>query len=277
MIFNVSSYAYQVKDDHDHMITLIKPATRIISLAPDITEILFAIGAGNSIVGVVDASDFPDKAKQITRVGSYSGLDLEKIVALKPDLIITWGTSFNHQLARLSVFNIPIYNTEPRVLEDVAKTMRHLGSLTGYQKWAELSANDYLESLTRARKRMAAQKKVTVFYQLGSYSLLTINRHSWINQAIDLCGGVNIFAETESITPEVTWESVVLANPEVIITDGTDANWKKHWQKWNNIQAVKRNHLFGVNPDWIDRAGPRLILGVKQICEAIAQSREAVG
>lgn len=269
-----TSYAYEVVDDLGHLIQLDKPASRIIALAPDITEILFAIGANKNIVGTVDSSDFPAAAKSITRVGSYSGLDMERIIALKPDLIITWGQTFSRQLTLLQTLHIPIYVTHPAQLEDVAKTMQRIGVLTDRTSASELAARHYLAQLAALQAQNQSLTPIKVFYQIGANALFTINKDSWINQAITLCGGKNIFANAKLIGAEVNMEAVIDHQPQIILSDVRQAqHWQMMWQHFAMIPAVKNRMLFTINPDWIDRAGPRLLLGVAAMCHDINQAR----
>lgn len=270
-LFTTSAYA--VVDDIGENISLAKGATRVISLAPDITEILFSIGAGKQIVGVVSASDYPLAAKKIPRVGSYSGIDLERIAALHPDLIVTWSHTFTRQLAPLKKLGIAIYTTEPHRLEDIPRTMLALGDLTNNVKTAQQQAQKFEKDLTNLRLQYRDAHPVSVFYQIGDYGLLTINKASWINQAIALCGGKNIFAEANLSVPEVDLEAVIKANPEVILTDAESKNWHKKWGAWPEMRATKHQFLFALDPDLIDRAGPRLLLGAAKICHFLQMAR----
>lgn len=272
-----SSYACAictVTDDAGKTLTLKQPAKRIVSLAPDITETLFAIGAGKHVIAVMSGSNFPPAAKQLPVIGSYTGVDLEHLIALQPDLIVVWKGTFPRQMQALKQWHIPIYTSQPRRLEDVARTMKNLGCLTGTEKTANQAADQFSHALVALRQRYHTQQPVSVFYQIGSYSLITINKESWINQVITLCGGVNVFANALTIAPEISWESVVSANPQVIISDAARADWKTRWQAWPMLTAVRRQHLFAVNPDWIDRAGPRLLQGTAQVCEFLRIARQ---
>lgn len=267
--------ACTVTDDAGTLIHLNQAAKRIISLAPDITENLFAIGAGDHLVGVVSGSDYPEKARRILQVGSYRGLDLERIISLHPDLIVTWRYAFSRQLAILKKAGIPIYMTEPRKLEDIPKTMQSLGCLTATAKQAKQAARAYSNRLLALKKQYQTPQHLSVFYQIGAYSLFTINKDSWINQALNLCGGKNIFANAKTVSPAVSLEAVVLANPDVIISDAEKTNWQKRWAAWPSISAVKHHALFTVSPDLVDRAGPRLLEGVVQVCESLQRARRA--
>lgn len=274
LFFSISANAScVVTDDAGRDIKLKKPAQRIISLAPDLTETLFAINAGERIVGVISGSDYPAAAKKIVQVGSYTGIDLERVIALHPDLIVTWSNTFSRSLSTLQKFNIPIYMAQPKRLEDIPRTMKNLGCLTGENQISAQAASTFTQRLELLKQKYSQQKPVTVFYQIGSYSLITINKNSWINQAIEICGGRNIFAAANIIAPEVGWEAVVTANPQVIISDATQGDWRKRWQAWPSIWAVKEQKMFSVNPDLIERAGPRILDGASQVCEYLQKTR----
>lgn len=273
--FATAAYAgCRVVDDVGQSIVLAQPAKHVVVLAPDLTEIVFAIGAGNKIIGVVKGSDYPDAARHLPVVGSYSGLDLERIIAIHPDLIVTWSQAFSRQLSVFKKLGTPIYTTFPRQLTDVSRTMLNLGCLTGTMPTAKQASDHYLRRLAELKSKYEHTQPVTVFYQIGNYSLMTINHDSWINQAISLCGGRNVFAAAKFIAPEVSWEAVVSANPQVIISDVMSPDWKQRWQAFPQITAVKHQQLFAINPDLLSRAGPRLLDGTEQLCEDIAKGRD---
>lgn len=262
-----------VIDDAGNAIKMDRPAHRIISLAPDLTEILFAIGAGNQVVGVLQGSDFPSAAKDIPLVGSYNGIDVEKIVSLHPDLIVTWGHGFSQQMTLFKKWGIPVYVSKPRALADITRSLKNIGCLAGTRSQAEKIAATFSHRLHALQQQYQARTPVTVFYQIGAYSFITINKTSWINQAIELCGGRNVFAHTLGAAPEVTWEAVIAANPQVVISDAADERWKSRWQHWPMISAVKEKKLFTIDADLIDRASPRILQGVQQMCDVIQAAR----
>ena len=268
------TFACTVIDDTGKTIHLSLPAKRIVSLAPDITEVLFSIEAKEAIVGVISGSDYPPAATNIIRIGSYTGIDLEKVVSLHPDLIVTWGQTFSRQLKILQTMGVPVYTTLPHRLEDIAHTINNLGCLSGHTQDAKQVADHFSYQLKQIRAKYQTKKPLTVFYQIGSYSLITINKESWINEVITLCGGRNIFAEAHFIAPEVNWESVVAASPDVIVSDAGNEEWTKRWAKWSIIPAVKNHFLFTLPPDLIERASPRILLGTMQLCELLQKVRK---
>lgn len=276
MMSQVLASEYVSRDDLGHLVSLPHAAQRVISLAPDISEILFAIGGAQQVVGVMQGSDYPQEAKSKTLVGSYQGLDLETILRLHPDLVVAWYHTFPREIAVLQKLGIAVYITHPVHLQDVAHTMRHLGDLLDKMSEAQTASVAYEKRLQALSARYAQQRPVRVFYQIGAYSLLTINGESWISQAIRVCGGRNLFAAALSITPEVSWEAVVTADPQVIISDTRNTHWRTRWQSWPQVSAVAQQHMYNIDPDLLDRAGPRLVDGVDKLCAAIATARAQV-
>jgi ABC-type Fe3+-hydroxamate transport system substrate-binding protein len=271
-ISNVLASSCVVTDDAGQSLQLSSPAKRIIVLAPDLVENVFAIGAGDQVIGVVQGCDYPSAARRIAQVGSYMGIDLERIVALKPDLIIAWKYAFPRQLAALKRLGIPVYVAAPKKLEDVPRLMRHLGCLTAHEQSAEVAAHQFEDSMKHLPVRAANKPRVKVFFQIDRYALMTVNQDSWINQVIELCGGRNLFADAKVIAPEVSRESILMANPDVIFNVAENNGWQSAWQRWSQIAAVRDHRLYSIEPDWIARAGPRLVLGARQACAAMVSA-----
>jgi iron complex transport system substrate-binding protein len=265
--------ALEVEDDSGNRLTLKAPARRIVSLAPHVTEQLFAIGAGERIVGAVDYSDYPEAAKQLPRVGGYSRLDLEQILALKPDLIVGWQSGNNsQQLEHLEALGLSVYRSEPRRLEDIASGMERLGILTGSEATATAQAVQFRQRVAHLRRAAQGRAPRTLFYQIWDRPLMTVNGEHLINEVITLCGGRNIFAALPVLTPKVSTEAVIAADPEVIIASGMGEErpeWLDEWRKWPQLRAVKDERLYVINPNLIQRATPRLLDGVEQMCRLI--------
>lgn len=264
----------RVTDANGSVLLLKKPAQRIISLTPDLTEILYYIGAGQQVAGVIDASDYPSQVKALPTIGSFAGIDIEKIYSLNPDLIVTWGTMFSRSLASIKKLGIPVYVNDPHRFADIEKTMLDLGCLTGHTETTKTQVMRYDQQLKQLQKRYANHSTSKVFFQIGDYSLFTINKTSWINEAISICGGKNIFQNMRFAAPQVTWEAVITANPQIVLSDATSLDWRKRWQQWPQISAVKQQALFAIPPDLIERASPRVLDGVKLMCDRIEQSRQ---
>lgn len=269
--------ALQVSDDTGQSLTLAAPARRIVVLAPHLTEDVFAIGAGSQLVGVVDYSDFPAAALDLPRVGGYSGFDLERIRALRPDLIVAWqGGNPVQQLERLKALRIPTYYDDSRTLTDVPRALRRLGVLTGQAAGGEAAARQFETRISSLRSQYASKAPVRVFFQVWSNPLLTINREQIISDAITLCGGVNVFASLPGKVPTVDEEAVRVANPQLIVTTPGPKKGEQplaRWQRWPAMAAVARQQLKTLPPDLLDRMGPRFADGVATLCQTIDGAR----
>ncbi|WP_035053110.1 cobalamin-binding protein [Andreprevotia chitinilytica] len=267
--------AVTTQDDLGHTITLPTPAQRIISLAPHLTEDLFAIGAGGKIVGAVNYSDYPAAANAIPRVGGYNGFDLERIRALKPDLIVAWKSGNPpRQLAQLDTLGIPVFYDDARTLGDVPTVLERLGMLTGNTVAARAAADTFRQRIM-ALAKYSKRRPVRVFYQVWDRPLMTINRQQIISDALFLCGAVNVFGDLPALTPTVDDEAVLAANPEMIATSG-DAGTQAlaHWQSWPNLAAVKNKQLVILPRDVLVRMGPRLAEGTEALCQAVDKARQ---
>jgi len=267
-----------VIDDDGDTINLDSAAQRIVSLAPHATELLFAIQAGDKLIGTVEHSDYPAKARQIKRIGSYSALDLEAILALQPDLIIGWRTGNNPvQLQKLRALGLPVFVSEPRRLEDIPATARRLGQLTGTTDQAEDFSQQFEQQYLSLQQRYRSRRPVRLFYEVWQQPLITINGEHLISDLIRLCGGVNVFAELAVLAPTVSLEAVLKAAPDIIVTGGSVSaqdEWRSYWQRWPQIPAVKHDQLYFINPDLIQRQGPRILQGAEQLCEYVEQARQ---
>jgi iron complex transport system substrate-binding protein len=264
--------ACEVVDDLGRVVKLQNPAKRIVSLAPDITENLFAVGAGDHIVGVMQGSDYPLAAKKIRVVAQYNAIDSETILRLKPDLIVAWTDGVS--VSQWEKWGIPVFFSRPKKLTDIPVTLKKLGCLVGNEKIANEAAKSYLERYSQLSKQYTQTMPVTVFYQIWSNPLMTVTKQSWIGEAITFCGGKNIFADLKGVSPEVSIESIVVANPDTIVSADKSEEWKKSWQPWNSLRAVKQHLLVSMDPDLIARASPRLLDGVSQLCRSIDDARK---
>lgn len=264
-----------VQDDTGRNVRIPQAATRIVSLAPHLTEQLFAIGAGEKIVGAVDYSDYPEAAKAIPRVGGYSRLDLERILVLKPDLVVAWQSGNDARaVERLQDLGLTVYVSEPRHLPDIADSMVRLGTLAGVPEKGRQQAEAFRQHLDALRHQFQGEIKRTVFYQIWNQPLMTVSGRHLINDVITLCGGRNIFADLEVLTPNVSLEAVLAANPEVIIASGMGKErpeWLNEWKRWPHLSAVKNSRLFVIDPNIIQRATPRLLLGAEKMCGFLHQ------
>jgi iron complex transport system substrate-binding protein len=269
--------AVVVVDDNGTSITIEQPARRIISLSPHNTELLFAAGAGDRVIAAVDYSDYPEQAGFLPRVGRAAALDIERIAALKPDVVIGWGSGNpQRQLDAIRRLKIPLFISEPRNIDDIAGTLRRLGSLVGTEDMAERAAGDFDRRLADLRKRYSSQPVLTVFYEVWNQPLMTVGGKHVISQIIELCGGRNVFADNTQLAPALDTEAVLRANPEVIVASGMDINrpeWLDEWRRWPALRANATDNLYAIPPDLLHRHTPRILDGAQQMCAALESAR----
>ena len=277
MTFALPAWAeIQVIDDADNTITLEQPARRIVSLAPHITELLFAIGAGDLIVGTAEFSNFPAAAARIPRISGGAGLDLEAIIALQPDLVIAWQSGNPAaQVKRLYEFGLTVFMSEPRQLQDVAGNMTRLGQLTGTQPVAAEQVRIFNERLASLQQRYAVREQVSVFYQVWDKPLMTVNGVHLVSDVMRLCGGDNVFSGLSILAPQISMEAVVSVDPDVIIANevaGSDS--LDIWHDWSGMQAVKHGHLYSIPAELLVRHTPRILEGAQRLCEILEEVRK---
>jgi len=265
------------KDDTGQEVRLKAPAKRIVSLAPHAAESLYAAGGGDKLVGTVDYSDYPPAAKKVPRVGGYSRVDLEAVVALKPDLVIAWESGNNMtQVEKLKALGLTVYVFQPNQMEEVAGQLERLGQLAGSEAIANPAAERFRQRLNGLRQANASKPKVRVFYQIWKAPLMTVGGPQIISDAIRLCGGENVFGQLSQMAPTVSVEAVLESNPEAIVATGMgDARpeWLGDWDKWTQMTAVKRGNMFHINPDIMQRHTPRILDGAEQLCAHLDVAR----
>jgi iron complex transport system substrate-binding protein len=257
-------------------IELAAPAKRVVSLAPHATELLFAAGAGDRVVGVLSPADWPPEAAKLPRVGDANAVNLEGILALRPDLIVTWPYLAPAQVERLRAMGVPVYLSNPGTPLAIAEEIERLGILTGHAESAARAAADFRARLAAARDQAAGVVTVRVFYEIWNRPLYTIGGGHLITAAIDMCGGVNVFAALPLPAPQVSVEAVLAAAPEAIVAGTDDAvrpSWLDEWLAWRDLPAVARGNLFVVDANLLHRSGPRFAEGVEQICRVLAAAR----
>lgn len=262
-------------DDAGNPIRLAAPASRIISLAPHATELLFAAGAGDRIVGVSQYSNYPPQALQIASVGGAGTLDVERIATLKPDLLVAWSSGNTaSQLARLRSLGIPVFESEPHDFERVASSLERLAALAGTAVTGNAAASRFRTSLAQLRAAHAGRAPVTAFFQVWKAPLITLNDAHLVSEALRLCGAKNIFGGLPQLAPTVSIEAVLQANPDVIITNGneqTDA--LQDWRRFPAMKAVARHNLLNVPGDTLTRATPRVLDATRELCRQLDAAR----
>ncbi len=265
-----------VRDDDGNPVTLPRPAQRVIAMAPHVTELLFAAGGAEKIVGAVTYSDYPEAAKKVPRVGDNRQVDIERVIAMKPDLIVVWmhGSS-ERQIESLRQLGVPIFHSEPKKLGDIAASIATLGKLMGTEKVADATAAELRKQFAALARQYANRPPVRMFYQVWDKPLYTLSSGSIVSDAMTLCGGVNIFADLKVTAPVVGIEAVLQADPEAIFgTSEKNYGGVNLWRAYPNLQAVRRDNLFTLNGELLNRAGPRMVAGTVALCEKLEMARQ---
>jgi iron complex transport system substrate-binding protein len=265
-----------VVDATGNAVSLPAPAQRIVSLAPHATELLFAAGAGKRVVAVISPADWPPEAASLPRVGDAGGLDLERVIALRPDLAVVWPYLAPLQIERLRELGIAVYVSDPRSPAGIAQDIERLGALAGSEEEAGRAAAELRRRIHALERQPRAATKLRVFYEIWNQPLYTIGGRHLITEALRLCGGENVFASLALPAPAVSVEAVLAAAPSVIVA-GTDGamrpDWLDDWRRWRALPAVANGNLFVVDANLLHRAGPRFADGVIQLCAALDQAR----
>jgi iron complex transport system substrate-binding protein len=277
-----STFPISLVDDRGHAIRLDRFANHIVSLSPNITELVFSAGAGDKLVGASRYSDFPDAAKSVPDVGDSSSLDLERIIALKPDLVIAWRSGNGRSdIEKLEKLGLTVFAAEATRLEDIPRLLRTIGKLTGTAAQAEPAASAYEEELQQIKRNYGDRRKISVFQLIWHQPLMTVNGKHVISDIINICGGVNIFESASSITPVISAENLLEADPHAIISSvplgPAETGVEALFRRFPHIQAVRSDHLFFVHPDLLHRQTVRILQAAKTVCaqlESVRSSQE---
>jgi iron complex transport system substrate-binding protein len=275
---SISSEAIQVIDDAGQVVDIQVPAKRIITLAPYLTELVYSAGAGKQLIATVSFSDFPQTATTLPVVGDANGIDIESVMAMKPDLVLSWlsgnGTAITSKLANLG---IRVFQSEPQSIDDISSTILRIGKLAGTEQTAANNNAKFKDAIDTLQRKYSRLKRVPVFYQFWDKPIYTIGATHLISRQIELCGGVNIFADQDVLTLNVNIESILNKDPAVIIASGeTHARpqWLEQWNDWKSITAVRNNNLYSIPPELIQRHSVRITQGMELICRYINSARD---
>jgi len=270
--------AVTVTDDRGVAVKLAEPAERVVSLAPFITELVFAVGADDRLVAVSEHSDYPEAAKALPRVGNAFSVQLERLLATSPDLVISWQTGIDPRVVRrLESMGIPVFVLEPRDIDAVASALRRIGRLLGAAEAAERAARDFSAAGEEIRRRYADRGKVRVFYQIAAQPLMTLNGRHMVSSILSMCGATNAFADLSPIAPTVNREQVLVRDPEVILIstrEGRSSPEVEAWRRYATITAVRHDNVHTVDGDLLNRQTPRLLDGAEKVCEILDRARE---
>jgi iron complex transport system substrate-binding protein len=265
-----------VTDDRGKKVELAAPAQRVVALAPSLAELAFAAGAGGRLVGVARFSDYPPAAREIPQVGDAARVELERVVALKPDLILAWKSGNSAaDVSRLEGLGYPAFVSEPVRLADIPRLLHAIGDLAGTRPTAAEAAGAFEREIRALRSRHANARRVRVFYQIWHKPLLTVNGAHMISDVIALCGGENVFADVRQLTPSVTLEAVITARPEAILGGASAGGEKEFAAQWraSGVPPLRDLPAYYVSPDTIQRQTPRIVEGAKAVCSALEEVR----
>lgn len=270
--------AITVTDDRGAVLRMREPAARIVTLSPHLTELVYAAGAGARLVGVPRYSDYPEAAKALPQIGDATRVDLERVLALGPDLVLAWKSGNSAaDVARLETLGLTVHVSDAARLPDVARVVRSIGWLAGTEAAAQREAAGFERRIEALRARYGNSDRLRVFYQIWDRPLLTVNRAHLISDVLALCGGANVFGDAALLTPAVSLEALIAARPDAVLggssalsADAFTAQWRSH-----RIAALTRLPVRYVPPDLIQRATPRIAQGAEAICEELEGLRSA--
>lgn len=249
---------------------------RIISLAPHATELAFAAGLGDKLVAVSEYSDYPAQALKLEKVANYQGLNIERILTLKPDLVIAWPAGNPaKELDKLKQLGLRIHTTKTQKLDDIANNIEALSQFSDDPSIGQQAARDFRQSLLTLKQSYGSQSKVRYFYQLSEKPIITLAKGSWPSEVFEFCGGENIFANSASSYPQVGIEQVLLAKPDVIFTSEHAIENGTMWQKWQQqLPAVQNGFVWALTSDWLNRPTPRTLQAIEEVCEYFSVVRQ---
>lgn len=255
-------------------ISVIAQPLRVISLSPDTTELAYEAGLGDNLIAVSAHSDYPPQAQQLERVANYRGINIERVITLKPDLVLAWkGGNPDKELAKLARFGINIFYSNPHSLYDTANNIEKLGKWSSDPAQAKARADTLRAELKKREAKHQGKPKIPYFYQLSNTPLITNNGQHWPQPLFALCGGENIFARSPAPYPQVGIEQIIVKKPQAIFYP-KDNPFPHQWEKWSTmIPAVNLGAIFAISGDWLNRPTPRALLAADQICDALDKVR----
>jgi iron complex transport system substrate-binding protein len=277
LVFAAYANAAVVTDDDGRRIALPRVPKRIVSIAPGATEMLFAAGAGKLVIATVEYSDEPLAAQRVPRIGDGIAVDMERVVALKPDVVVVWPGGGNPaQIAQLEKLGLPLYRQQVNALGDIPGSLRRLGELAGTQPAADAAAKDVATRLARLTRRYSGGARPTVFLQVWGRPVYTIGGRHLMTDALRYCGARNVFSDLTDNGPAVDVEAVIARDPEFIVAvapPGSAAGWLAEWKRFPRLKAVRDDRLIKFE-DWrLSRLGPSAVFGTEALCRAIDARR----
>ena len=248
------------------------PVKRIVSMAPNVTEMLFAIGLSDEIVGVTDFCDYPEAARKKARIGGYNNPNIEAILALTPDLIVATPDGYSKErIQKLDEAGMPVFLVNPIMIDEILEAMLSLGRVTGKESKAKqvvMNLRARVDAVKEAASLISAEDRPKVFYEIGRDPLITAGPGNFVDNLITVAGGVNIASDASSDWPNYSVEAVIMKAPDIIITashTGSVENTADTWHRYRTIPAVQNNKIYTVDPDILLRPGPRIADGLEEL------------
>jgi iron complex transport system substrate-binding protein len=266
-----------VSDDTGQRLSLPHPPQRIVSLAPSATEMLFAAGAGDRLVATVDFSDEPPAAKQVPRIGDVTSVDIERLVALHPDVVLVWPGGGNPaQIEKIAHLGIPVYRQQVNRLADLPTSVRRLGALAADPSVAERAAGNLEESLARLAHEYGGGQHPTVLLEVWNRPIYTVGGTHLMSDALTLCGARNVFGDLKELGPVINTEAVIARNPDIIVAaapPGEGKSWLEEWKRFRSLNAVRNGRLIAFEDTRLVHLGPSVVAATEGLCKALI-SRE---
>jgi len=267
----------RVTDHRGREIVLERPAARIVTLSPHLAEIAFAAGAGASVVGVSAYTDFPPAAARLPVVSDHGKVNFEEVARLKPDLALMWASGNRApDFDRLEARGVRVFATEARRPEDITRILRLVGTLAGTEPVADAAARDLEARFARLRERYRGRPPLTVFYEIWPEPLMTVNGQHLVSYLVEMCGGRNVFAGAAPLTPTISREQVLAADPDVIVVAAPAPRAAERiaaWRAWERLRAGREGRVYAVDPAAAHRMSPRIVDGAVELCEALERAR----
>jgi iron complex transport system substrate-binding protein len=262
-----------VEDDTGKHISLPALPQRLVSLAPGATESLFAAGVGARIVATVDFSDEPVAAKRIPRIGDVTAVDMERLIALHPDLVVVWPGGGNAaQIEKLSQLGVPLYGWQVNRLADLPASVRRMGALAADKSIAERASKALESELSRISHEYGAGKHPTVLLEVWNRPVYTVGGTQLMSDALSLCGARNVFGDLRELGPVINTEAVIARNPDIIVAaapPGEGEGWLAEWKRFGSLAAVRNGRLVVFEDQRLSRLGPSLVPATEALCKAL--------
>jgi iron complex transport system substrate-binding protein len=269
--------AVTVTDDAGRQLTLPRTPQKIVSLAPGATEMLFAAGAGDLIIATVEFSDEPPEARNVPRIGDANSIDMERLVALRPDVVIVWEGGGNAaQVRKIEEIGLPLYRQKAETLATMPASLRRLGQLTGTAAAAERGAADIETRLAKLMQRFGQGERVRVLLEVWNRPIYTVGGPHLMTDSLRLCGARNVFDDLRDLGPAVDVEAVIARDPEIIVAvapPGSARDWLADWKRFGAMRAVRDGRLVPFEDSRLSRLGPSAVGGTEALCEAIDAAR----